>query len=335
MKKWPIGKSPRHRLVTLLSALVFLLGTLLRMPAAAQVDAFPSKPIRIIVPLAAGGTGDTMARLLAENMSSDMGKRIIVENRPGSGGTLGTEVVAKSLPDGYTLALVGTSHCMNATLQKLPYDPIHDFAPVALVANTPSVLIVHPSVSANSVKELIALSKRQPGSLNYGSAGNGSTPHLHAELFKIMTGADLVHIPYKGSTPGRIAVISGEVQLMFDGLLPSLPMIKEGKLRALGVTNERRSRVAPEIPTIAEAGVPGYAADSWYALLAPAKTPKPVIEKLHASVQRALQSSAMKTRLVTLGADAGSGTPEDLMKLLQAEIPKWGKVIREAKVTVD
>lgn len=230
--------------------------------------------------------------------------------------------------------MIGTSHCMNATLQKLPYDPIRDFTPVALVANTPSVLIVHPSVSANSVKELIALSKRQPGSINYGSAGNGSTPHLHAELFKIMTGADLVHVPYKGSTPARIAVISGEVQVVFDGLLPSLPMVKEGKIRALGVTNERRSRVAPEIPTIAESGVPGYVADSWYALLAPAKTPKPLIDKLHATVQRALQSTAMKARLESLGADPGSGTPEDLMKLLQLEIPKWAKVIREAKITV-
>lgn len=334
MKKRAARKPPLHGMIALLCTLPFSICTLLATPAAAQVNAYPSKPIRIVVPLAAGGTGDTMARLLAENMSSDIGKRIVVENRPGSGGTMGTEVVAKSPPDGYTLVMIGTSHCMNATLQKLPYDPIRDFTPVALVANTPSVLIVHPSVSANSVKELIALSKRQPGSINYGSAGNGSTPHLHAELFKIMTGADLVHVPYKGSTPARIAVISGEVQVVFDGLLPSLPMVKEGKIRALGVTNERRSRVAPEIPTIAESGVPGYVADSWYALLAPAKTPKPLIDKLHATVQRALQSTAMKARLESLGADPGSGTPEDLMKLLQLEIPKWAKVIREAKITV-
>jgi tripartite-type tricarboxylate transporter receptor subunit TctC len=223
---------------------------------------------------------------------------------------------------------------MNATLQKLPYDPIRDFTPVALIANTPSVLIVNPSVSANSVQELIALSKRQPGTINYGSAGNGSTPHLHAELFKIMTGADMVHVPYKGSSPARVAVMSGEVQVVFDGLLPSLSLIKEGKVRALGVTNARRTGIAPDIPTIAESGVPGYVADSWYALLAPAKTPKPVIDKLRAMVQSALQSGTMKTRLVSLGADPGSGTPEDLLKLLQSEIPKWGKVIREAKIAV-
>jgi tripartite-type tricarboxylate transporter receptor subunit TctC len=323
-----------YAMSALLYALPIAICTLIATSASAQVDEYPSKPIRIVVPLAAGGTGDTMARLLAESMSGDIGKRIVVENRPGSGGTIGTEVVAKSPPDGYTLVLVGTSHCMNATLQKLPYDPVRDFAPVALIANTPSVLIVHPSVSTNTVQELIALSKRRPGTINYGSAGNGSTPHLHAELFKIMTGADLVHVPYKGSTPARVAVMSGEVQAVFDGLLPSLPLIKEGKVRALGVTNATRTGVAPEIPTIAESGVPGYVADSWYALLAPAKTPKPLIDKLHAMVQRALQSSAMKTRLINLGADPGSGTPEDLTKLLQSEIPKWGKVIREAKIAV-
>lgn len=315
-------------------ALLISICLLIAIPASAGADEYPSKPIRIIVPLAAGGTGDTMARLLAEGMSGDAGRRIVVENRPGSGGTIGTDVVAKSPPDGYTVVLVGTSHCMNATLQKLPYDPIGDFAPVALIANTPSVLIVHPSVSANSVQELIALSKRQPGTINYGSAGNGSTPHLHAELFKIMTGANMVHVPYKGSSPARVAVMSGEVQVVFDGLLPSLPLIKDGKVRALGVTNARRTGIAPDIPTIAESGVPGYVADSWYALLAPAKTPKPVIDKLRTMVQTALQSSTMKTRMIKLGADPGSGTPEDLLKLLQSEIPKWGKVIREAKIAV-
>ena len=208
-----------------------------------------------------------MARLLAETIGSDIGKRFIVENRAGSGGTIGTNVVAKSPPDGYTLALVGTSHCMNATLQKLPYDPIDDFTPIALVANTPSVLFVHPRVPANTVQEFIALAKRNAGTINYASAGNGSTPHLHAELFKIMTGVNIVHVPYKGSTPARVAVMSGEAQADFDGLLPSLPLIKEGKLRALGVTNARRTAVAPDIPTIAESGVPGYVADSWYALL--------------------------------------------------------------------
>jgi tripartite-type tricarboxylate transporter receptor subunit TctC len=335
MRKRNLLKSKIHGMIALVCALPFSICTLLVTPTEAQIDAFPSKVIKIVVPLAAGGTGDTVARLLAENMRSIIGKPIIVENRPGAGGVVGTEIVAKSPPDGYTLAMVGTSHCMNATLQKLPYDPIHDFAPVALVANTPSVLFVNPSVSANSVKELIALSKRQPRSINYGSAGNGSTPHLHAELFNIMTGTDMVHVAYKGSTPSRIAVISGEVQVMFDGLVPSLPMIKERKIRALGITNEKRSRIAPEIPTIAESGVPGYAADSWYALLAPAKTPKPVIDKLYNSVQQALQSTAINARMISLGADPGTGTPEDLLKLLQLDITKWGNVIREAKITAN
>jgi tripartite-type tricarboxylate transporter receptor subunit TctC len=327
-----VGKSSLSALRVLLFTLPMWLCLLVATPAVAQVDDYPSKPIKIIVPLAAGGTGDTMARLIADTISSDLGKRVVVENRAGSGGTIGTDVVAKSPADGYTLALVGTSHCMNATLQKLPYDPVADFAPIALVANTPSVLIVHPSVPAKSVQEFIALAKAKPGSINYGSAGNGSTPHLHAELFKIMTGVDIVHVPYKGSTPARIAVVSGEVHADFDGLLPSLPLIKEGKVRALGVTNARRTAVAPDIPTIAESGVPGYVADSWYMLLAPAKTPKAINDKLYAMVQRALQSPSMKTRLTTLGADPGSGTPEELVKLLQAEIPKWGNVIRQAKI---
>jgi len=329
-----VRRSSLYAPSAVLCALPIALCLLIATPAVAQTDEFPSKPIRIIVPLAAGGTGDTMGRLLAETMSTDTGKRVIVENRAGSGGTIGTDVVAKSAPDGYTLALVGTSHCMNATLQKLPYDPINDFTPIALIANTPSVLIVHPSVPANSVQEFIAFAKAKPGSIHYGSAGNGSTPHLHAELFKIMTGVDIVHVPYKGSTPARVAVMSGEVQADFDGLLPSLPLIKEGKLRGLGVTNAQRTAVAPDIPTIAESGVPGYVADSWYALLAPAKMPKAISDKLYAMVQHALQSPTMKARLTKLGADPGTGTPEDLKKLLQTEIPKWGRVIREAKITL-
>lgn len=317
-----------------LYALSALLCALIATSAVAQADEYPSKPIRVVVPLAAGGTGDTMGRLLAETMGSDLGKRVIVENRPGAGGTIGTDVVAKSPADGYTLVLVGTSHCMNATLQKLPYDPVNDFTPIALVANTPSVLIVHPLVPANSVQEFIALAKAKPGSIHYGSAGNGSTPHLHAELFKIMTGVNIVHVPYKGSSPARVAVMSGEVQADFDGLLPSLPLIKEGKLKGLGVTNARRTAVAPDIPTIAESGVPGYVADSWYMLLAPAKTPKAISDKLGSMVQRAMQSPTMKARLAKLGAEPGTGTPEELTKLLQAEIQKWGRVIREAKITV-
>ncbi|MBM4314613.1 MAG: tripartite tricarboxylate transporter substrate binding protein [Deltaproteobacteria bacterium] len=335
MKRIAVGKSPLYALSALLWVLPITFCAVIATPADAQVDEYPSKPIRIIVPLAAGGTGDTMARLLAETMRADAHKGVIVENRPGSGGTIGTDVVAKSPADGYTLVLVGTSHCMNATLQKLPYDPINDFTPIALVANTPSVLIVHPSVPAKSVQEFIALAKQKLGSVNYGSAGNGSTPHLHAELFKIMTGVDIVHVPYKGSTPARVAVMSGEVHAVFDGLLPSLSLIKEGKVRALGVTNARRTAVAPDIPTIAESGVPGYVADSWYALLAPAKTPKAISDKLYTMVQRALQSPAMKTRLITLGADPGAGTPEDLTKLLQSEIPKWGRVIREANIKIN
>lgn len=330
-----VGKTPPSAISASLYALLISLALLIAAPAAAQVDDYPSKPIRIIVPLAAGGTGDTMARLLAETIGAELGKRVIVENRPGSGGTIGTDVVAKSPADGYTLALVGTSHCMNATLQKLPYDPIADFTPIALVANTPSVLIVHPSVPAKSVQEFIALAKAKPGSVNYASAGNGSTPHLHAELFKLMTGVDIIHVPYKGSTPARVAVMSGEVQADFDGLLPSLPLIKEGKVRALGVTNARRTAVAPDIPTIAESGVPGYQADSWYALLAPARTPKAVSDRLYAMVQRALLASTMKARLANLGADPGTGSSEDLTKLLQAEIPKWGQVIRAANVKIN
>jgi tripartite-type tricarboxylate transporter receptor subunit TctC len=249
---------------------------------------------------------------------------------------IGTESVARAPADGYTLLTVGPSHVINAALRsKLPYDPIKDFAPITQFANTASVLLVHPSVPGNSVKELIALAQREPGRIPYGSAGNGSSPHLHAEMFKSMAQVDLVHVPYKGSTQARTDLLSGRVQVVFDGLLPSLPHIKAGKLRALGVTNSRRAAIVPDVPTIAEAGVPGYQADTWYGLVAPSGTPPDIVERLHAAVSQALTTATLRDKLAAQGAEVVGSTPAAFAKLIDTEREKWTRIVRASGAKVD
>jgi tripartite-type tricarboxylate transporter receptor subunit TctC len=305
-------------------------------PFRAAAQAYPTKPVTIIVPLATGGTGDTLARLFAERLAVELGKPVIVENRPGSGGIIGTEGVAKSPPDGYSLIIVGPSHVINVSLRsKLPYNPIEDFTPIAKIADTPSVLVVHPSLPANTVQELIALAKAKPGTIHYGSAGNGSSPHLHAELFKLMAGIDLVHVPYKGSTQARTDLISGQVMVVVDGLVPSLPYIKAGKLRALGLTSAQRSPAVPELPTIAEAGVPGYEADAWYALLAPKGLPKAVAARIEEASIKALDHPELKARFAAQGAEVSGAGPDRLKPFLQGELVKWGKVVKASGMAVD
>ncbi len=311
-------------------------GTPSQSIAQPTASPYPSKPVKIIVPLAAGGTGDTLARLVSEETAKLLGQTFVVENRPGSGGVIGADAVAKSTPDGYTLLTVGPSHVINASLRsKLPYDAIKDFAPVALFANTASVLVVHPSVPVQSVAELIALAKRDPGKLHYGSAGNGSSPHLHAELFKALAAVDLVHVPYKGSTQARTDLIAGQVQVVFDGLLPAIPHVRAGKLRALGVTNGKRAAIAPDIPTIAEAGVPAYQADAWYGLLAPADTPTEVVSRLHGAIEQALALPALRDKLAMQGAETVSMRPAEFGKLMQDELDKWARIVRQTGAKVD
>jgi len=299
-----------------------------------SAHAFPDRPIRIIVPLAAGGTGDTLARLLADELGKHLAATVVVENRPGSGGTIGTDAVAGSIPDGHTLLHTSQSHVLNAALRdKLPYDPLRDFASIARTADTWHVLLANPGVPAANVKELIALAKKQ--SLNYGSAGNGSATHMNMELFKSLAQVDFVHVPYKGSTQARTDLLSGQIQLTVDGLLPNLPHIRSGKLKALAVTNARRAPAAPEIPTMEEAGVKGYVSDTWYALLAPAATPGPALLRLRAATDSALKSPALREKFVQQGAEPGGGGAEALDELMRADLARWRKVVTDAKLKVD
>ncbi|MBM3352109.1 MAG: tripartite tricarboxylate transporter substrate binding protein [Betaproteobacteria bacterium] len=309
---------------------------LLSAPLLAVAQAYPAKPVRVIVPLAAAGTGDTLARVVSEEMAKILGQTFLVENRPGSGGIIGTESVAKAAPDGYTLLSASPSHVIHPALRpKVGYDPIKDFEPITVIANTHQLIVGHPSVPAATVRELVAYAKNNPGRLNYGSAGTGSATHLNMEMFKSMTGIFIVHIPYRGSTQSRQDLVAGEVQLSVDGLLPTLPLIKAGKLKAFGLTSSRRSPVAPEIPTLAEAGVAGYASDTWYGLVAPAGTPKEVIAVLHAAAVKALNTASVRTRLTQQGAELVANTPAEFRALLERELQLWSKVVKDSGAKVD
>ena len=306
---------------------------LLPVTALAQTD-YPNKPIRLIVPLAPGGTGDTLARLTADLLSSSLGQSTVADNRPGANGIIGMELVAQAAPDGYTL-LSGSSGntALNAAIygDKLRFDVERDFSPVIHVATTTSVVVAHPSLPVRSIPELISLARSKPGSINYASAGVGSAVHLGNALFENMAGVRMNHVPYKGSTPGRIAVVQGEAQLMFDGLLPALPLIRQGKLNALAVTGLQRSSVMPELPTIAET-LPGYRAETWYALFAPARVSPVVIKKLHAAVATGLKRADVEQRLRSQGATPAGTSSGDLAQLLKQETALWRKVIKDAGI---
>ncbi len=318
-----------HTLTVIAAALLTITTT------ASAADQFPSKVIRMIVPLAPGGTGDTLARTVGEEMGKQLNTNIVVDNRPGSGGLIGTQTVASAAPDGYTLINVSPSHVINPALHtRKTYDPIKDFEAVIHIANTYQIIVAHPSLPAKSLKELIDLAKKTPGKLSYGSAGTGSATHLNMELFKSMAGVDITHIPYKGSTFARMDTVGGQVQLAMDGLLPVLPLIKEGKLRPLGLTSSKRSAIAPDIPTIGET-VPGYATDTWYGILVPAKTPKPIIAALHGAALKAMNTPATAARLKQLGTDPVGGTSEQFAKLIASEAKLWAKVVQVSGAKVN
>jgi tripartite-type tricarboxylate transporter receptor subunit TctC len=304
--------------------------------AVAQTP-YPSKPVRIVVPFPAGGTTDILARAVAQKLSETWGQQVIVDNRPGAGGNIGAELVARAAPDGYTL-LMGTvgTHAINPGLYaKMPYDHVKDFAPVILVAGVPNVLVVNPSVPVGSVPELIAYAKANPGKLNFASSGSGTSIHLSGELFKTMTGVQMTHIPYKGSSPALADLIGGQVQLMFDNLPSSIGFIRAGKLRALAVTSATRSSALPDTPTVAEAGVPGFEASSWFGLLAPAGTPPDIVAKIDGEVAKWLASPEAREKLAAQGANAAGGSPQDFARHIQAETAKWAKVVKESGAKVE
>jgi len=295
---------------------------------------YPSRPIRLIVPQSAGGSTDLIARVVAQKMGDALGQTVVVDNRPGAGSLNGTEMVANAAPDGHTLLTVAASFTINPALhKKLPFDPVRDFSPVSQLATLPHILIVHPSVPANSVKDLIALAKAKPGDLNVATSGIATSTHMAAELFMYMTGTKMVRVPYKGGAPSIIAMIAGECQLNFAAISTALPHVRSGKVRALAVTGARRSAGAPEYPTVAEAGVPGYEHSSWVGLLAPAKTPQPVIAKLNAEAAKAVQTQEVKTVLLRDGLESVGSTPAEYAAVIKAEVAKWMKVAKAAGIT--
>lgn len=303
---------------------------------AVQAQAWPQRPIRIIVPYTVGGASDITARLLADRLALKFGQPVTVDNRAGASGTIGTDAVAKAAPDGYTLAFVASSHVVNKALfANLPYDPIASFLPITQTANVQLVMVVPATLPAQSVAEVIALAKAKPGSLSYASSGSGSNPQFFAEMFKQAAGIDVLHVPYKGSTAAHTDLLAGRTQLMFDALASVAPHVKSGKLRLLAVAGPTRSALLPEVPTVAEAGLAGFGATSWGALLAPAGTPRPIIDRLHQEAVAILNSPEVKERLGALGAEVVASTPQQLGELMKREEARYSKMVRDLRITVD
>jgi len=299
-------------------------------------QAFPSRPMRIICSLATGGGMDATARLVGQRLGERWEQAVVVENRPGAGGALGSELVAKAPADGHTLLTISIAYAViPASHNNLPYDPVRDLTPVAVMVNATNILVVHPSVPVKSVKELIAFAQAHPGKLSYSSSGNGAAAHLMLEAFKLATGTDILHVPYKGSGPGFIDLVAGRVSLTATSLSAAMGYVKEGKLRVLATTGARRSSVLPELPTIAEAGVPGYAVDNWYAMFAPAATPRPVLAQLNREMVSFLHSAETRQRLAPLGLEPAAEPLPDTNAYIKAEIEKWAKVVKVAGIRAE
>jgi tripartite-type tricarboxylate transporter receptor subunit TctC len=317
------------------------LASLALLPGITQAQATPSnypvKSVRWIVPFAPAGPTDLMSRAVAEKLSQRLGQSFVIDNRPGAGGNIGAEVVAHSAPDGYTLMIghVGT-HAINASLYpKLAFDPIRDFTPISLIATLPLALVLHPSVPAKDARELIAYAKTKPGQLNFASAGNGGPTHLTGELLKSMAAINIVHVPYKGNAAALTDLVAGRVQMMFSNMLTSMPHVRAGKLRAIAVSSPSRSPQAPNLPTIAESGVPGFSSVPWYGALGPAGLPRPILEKLSTEIAQAVTQPDMRERFVNQGVDLQASTPAEFAVLIKSELVKWRKVVREAGAKVD
>jgi len=315
-------------------ALAALLLGAAAMPAAQAAEPYPTKPIRLLVPFAPGGGTDILARVFGQKLTESLGQQVVIDNRPGAGGNLGTELAARATPDGHTMLMVSASFAVNAAIYKLSFDPVNDLAPITQVAAVPFVLLAHPSVAANNTKELIALARAKPGSLNYASSGNGSAPHLAGALFTMMTGTTMVHIPYRGGAPAVTDLLAGQVQLLFSTVIQGLPHVKAGKLKPIAIAGLKRSAALPDVTTIAESGVTGYDVTNWFGLLVPRGTPPAVITRLNGEIVQHLKSQELRTRLAAEGADPVGGTAAEFGALIRGDIAKFTKVVKAAGIKV-
>jgi tripartite-type tricarboxylate transporter receptor subunit TctC len=323
-----------RRLMGIISGLVLLIAVPAPAMAAEPVPEYPSRPIRLVVPFVAGGSTDIIARVLGQKLAEQWGRQVVVDNRGGANGVIAMEIVAHAVPDGYTLVLgyianLGTATALNP---KLPYDPVKDYAPISHIASAPSIGVIHLGVPAKNLQELIALARAKPEAISFGSAAVGAMGHLSGELINRMAGVKMQHVPYKGGGQAIIDVIAGQIPLVIIGMTAATPHVRAGRLRAIFTTGAKRSFAFPDVPTVAEQGFPGFAADAWYGLLAPARTPRPIIDKLHAEVVRIMKLPESKERLGNVGFEIVASTPEEFAKLIRDEIPKWTKVVREGGI---
>ncbi|HWF96561.1 MAG TPA: tripartite tricarboxylate transporter substrate binding protein [Xanthobacteraceae bacterium] len=322
------------------SLLVKIAGLLLALTALAltapvMAQDYPSKPVRLIIPFPPGGSNDVVGRLIAQQLSDRLGKQVVVDNRGGAGGVIGTEAAANALPDGYTLLIISIAHAVSPWLYKLNYDPIKSFVPVSILASGTNVLVVHPDLPVHSVGELIALAKQKPGELNYASAGIGSFQHLGGELFKLLAGVNIVHVPYKGGGPAMTDVVGGHTKIMFSSLVQTSGFVLNGQLRALGTGGAHRSPVLPDVPTIAEAGLPGYEANNWWGVVAPAGTPPAIVEKLHKEISAVQNSEQTKKQFATEGAEIVQMSSAEFGAFMASEMQKWEKVVKESGIKAE
>jgi tripartite-type tricarboxylate transporter receptor subunit TctC len=324
-----------HRVITALFAGCVAAGSA-HAGQAADAPAYPTKAVRLVVPFAPGGSNDIMARLMSQKFSESWRQQVVVDNRAGASGIVGTDIVAKAPPDGYTLLIMSLTFTVNPSLfRKLPYDTERDLVPVTLVASAPLMLVVHPSVPAKSVQELLSYAKAQPGKLNFGSGGQGTTPHLAGEMLKMMAGVQMTHVPYKGGGPALSDLIGGQIQLMLENIPSTLAYAKAGKLRALAVTGLKRSSLVPDLPTLDESGLKGYEIVGWNGFFFPTGTPRAIVQRLHAETVRALAQPDTRERLATLGAEAVGSSPEEFRAFVKAEIAKWARLVKEAGLKVE
>ncbi len=314
------------------TATALILAVLAPMVSA---QTYPARPVRLIVPFPPGGSNDIVGRMIAVQLTERLGKQVVVDNRGGAGGTIGTEIALRSQPDGYTLLIISVAYSYNPALYKLPYDPVKATAPVAMIGSGPNALVVFPGLPVNSLKDLIALAKAKPGQLNNANAGVGSFQHLSSELFKLMAGINIVQVPFKGGGPALVAVMGGQAQLTIGSLIQMLPQVRAGRLKALGIGSAKRVAALPEVPTIAEAGVPGYEAANWWGVVAPAGTPAGIVKKLNTEISAILTSTEAQKWFVAEGAEAVTKSPAEFGKFILGEMDKWGKVVKQAGIKAD